>query len=72
MADEAQYVGFLEDLVTTVEIAERIGRSRQRVHQMVKEGKFPEPMGRVGNRLVWQAAEVDSWLDRNMSAVGRR
>ena len=65
MADRAEYVGFLEDLVTSVEIAAMIGKSRQRLHQMVKEGKFPPPMGRVGNRLVWQAAEVDSWVQRN-------
>lgn len=66
VADEPVWVGWLEDLVTTVEIAERIGKSRQRVHQMVQEGKFPEPAGRVGNRLVWQAADVDSWMERNM------
>jgi predicted DNA-binding transcriptional regulator AlpA len=52
----------LEDLVSGAEIARRLGVSTQRVHQMRDEDDdFPEPLGRVGNSIVWRWREVEKW-----------
>lgn len=72
MPDEAVWVGWLEDLVTSVEIAALIGVSRQRLHQMVREGKFPPPAGRVGGVDVWTHDGVDPWLLRELPHPYRR
>jgi hypothetical protein len=50
----------LEDLLTGADVARRLGVSTQRVHQLRQQPGFPEPIDRVGNYLVWRAADVDT------------
>jgi len=57
----------LEDLVTGGEIANRLGISRARLHQLAARPDFPEPLGRVGQSKVWRWSDVRIWLP----AVGR-
>jgi prophage regulatory protein len=57
----------LEDLVTGGEIANRLGMSRARVHQLATRPDFPEPLGRVGQSKVWRWSDIRAWLP----AVGR-
>ena len=67
-----------EDLVTVNEIAERLGRSRQSVNQLIAgdrgDGTFPQPLGRTkGHGRVWSWSEVADWagvdFDAETSAV---
>lgn len=45
----------------TAEIAELLGVSRQRVHQLTKLEGFPEPTVRLAGGDVWESADVEKW-----------
>jgi hypothetical protein len=58
------------DLVTQADIARKIGRSRQQVHQFIQgtrgPGGFPPPAGSVTDHSpLWFWAEVAEWLWNN-------
>lgn len=58
-----------DSLLTQAEIARKIGRSRQRVHQLILGGDFPPPVrarssGMSGQPL-WQWSAVAEWLCRH-------
>jgi predicted DNA-binding transcriptional regulator AlpA len=55
-----------EDLVAVNDIAERLGRSRQSVNQLIAgergDGSFPQPLSRTrGHARVWAWSEVAEW-----------
>lgn len=54
----------LDELVTGAELARRIGVSTQRVHQLRVEPGFPEPIGRVGQAIVWRWRDVKPWAEK--------
>ena len=47
--------------VRIVEIAELLGVSKQRAHQIADEPSFPAPVGREGQSRVWSRREVMAW-----------
>lgn len=51
----------LEDLVTTAEAARRLGVSRQRMSQLAQRDHFPDPLGRVGQAVVYRWPDVEAW-----------
>lgn len=58
------------DLVTSAEIARRLGRSRQSVQQLISgtrgEGDFPLPAaGITAKTMLWSWQEVAGWFLRN-------
>jgi predicted DNA-binding transcriptional regulator AlpA len=62
-----------EHLVTVNEIAERLGRSRQSVNQLIAgdrgDGTFPQPLGRTrGHGRVWSWSEVAEWAGVDFDA----
>lgn len=57
----------LADLVTGAEIARRLGMSTQRAHQLAARTDFPEPLGRVGNAIVWKWEAISCWARSNMN-----
>lgn len=62
-----------QDLVSTTDIADRIGVSRETVRVWTsgvakRKGRFPAPRGCVsGDIKVWGWAEVAEWLDANLA-----
>jgi predicted DNA-binding transcriptional regulator AlpA len=54
------------DLVDVSEVADLLGMSRQRVHQMCLAETVPTPAGYVGARRqrVWYRADILAWLER--------
>jgi predicted DNA-binding transcriptional regulator AlpA len=52
-------------LVGTVEIRERLGVSKQRVHQIVNQKGFPEPYAKVSGVTIWLATEVEAWIAKS-------
>jgi predicted DNA-binding transcriptional regulator AlpA len=50
------------DLVGTVEIRERLGVSKQRVHQIVNQKGFPDPVAHVSGVTIWLASDVEAWI----------
>lgn len=55
-------------MVAVAEIARMLGVSRQRVHQMLAAGDFPEPIAELAVGRVWRRADVEAWARK----TGRR
>lgn len=49
------------ELVGLVEVARRLGLTREWVRRLTNEGRFPEPVGHLGGRKVWRWAHVRRW-----------
>jgi predicted DNA-binding transcriptional regulator AlpA len=47
--------------VRIVEIAEILGVSKQRAHQIADEPGFPAPIERDGRGRLWSRREVERW-----------
>jgi predicted DNA-binding transcriptional regulator AlpA len=47
--------------IRVVEIAELLGVSKQRAHQIVDEEGFPAPVDREGQSRLWGRREVETW-----------
>jgi predicted DNA-binding transcriptional regulator AlpA len=54
--------------VRIVEIADLLGVTKQRVHQIADEEGFPPPVGEDGRRRLWNRREVQAWAKRWHSA----
>lgn len=54
----------MQDLVGAQEIAELLGVTRQRVHQLAKTERFPEPVARLSQGSVWKLRHVEKWRKR--------
>lgn len=56
-----------EDLVSQADIAQRRGRSRESISQLVQgergPGNFPRPRYFVADRGLWRWRDVESWFD---------
>jgi len=54
------------DLLGTQDIADLLGVSRQRAHQLVTREGFPSPAATVNKRTkMWDRAKVVAWADDN-------
>ena len=53
-----------EDLVGTSEIAELLGVTNQRVHQLAEQEGFPEPVAVLAAGRIWERADVEAWARR--------
>ena len=51
------------ELVSGAEIGRRLGVSREAVRLWRAKPGFPEPLGRVGQALVWDWANIQVWVD---------
>lgn len=49
------------ELVGVAEVAEMLGVTRQRVHQLVAGPGFPEPVARLSAGLIWLRSDVQRW-----------
>jgi predicted DNA-binding transcriptional regulator AlpA len=56
------------DLLSTVEIAELLGVTRQRVDQLSRSEEFPEPAAELAIGKVWTRDDILDWATK----VGRR
>jgi predicted DNA-binding transcriptional regulator AlpA len=50
------------DLMGTVEIRARLRVSKARVHQLVREKGFPEPVAKVSGTTIWLTKDVEAWI----------
>lgn len=53
--------GVAGHLMGLTEIAELLGVSRQRVHQLSKSPDFPEPTARLSAGLIWEREAIEAW-----------
>ena len=59
--------GAIESLVSVPEIADMLGVSGQRVHQLAATKAFPSPASDLAARRVWKRSDVEKWA----KATGR-
>lgn len=52
------------DLVGTAEIADMLGVTNQRVHQLSETDDFPEPVAVLAAGRIWKRADVEAWARR--------
>lgn len=50
-------------LVGTTEVAEILGVTRQRVHQLSVSPDFPRPQIELSAGKIWSREEIDRWVD---------
>jgi predicted DNA-binding transcriptional regulator AlpA len=55
------------DLVGVAEVADMLGLSRQRVHQLAAQQDFPPPVASLSAGLIWRRDDIRRWAKR----VGR-
>ena len=51
----------VQEMITSGQIAEMLGVSRARVHQLSDRPDFPPPSGRAGNYRLWDRAVIERW-----------
>jgi predicted DNA-binding transcriptional regulator AlpA len=56
--------GLMHHLVGTAEIAELLGVSRQRVHQLTSRDDFPAPVAVLASATIWEREAVEEWARR--------
>jgi hypothetical protein len=65
-----QIVG--SDLVSIVEVAEMLGVSRQRVHQILRAyPDFPEPEAELAVGRIWRRQPIADWMASHPRSTGR-
>lgn len=60
----------MPELVGAAEIADELGVSRQRVHQLRKLEEFPAPLAELGGGAIWDAAAVRKFVGSWTRQVG--
>jgi prophage regulatory protein len=53
------------ELMGTVEIRERLGVSKARVHQLVREKGFPDPVAKVSGVTIWLKSDIEAWIAKH-------
>lgn len=56
------------ELVGTKEIADMLGVSSQRVHQLLASPQFPKPLAVLSAGMIWDRADIEEWI----RSTGRR
>ena len=59
------------DLVGTTEVADLLGVSRQRIHELRKAGRFPQPMVELSGVPIWLRAAIVAFDEGWERKVGR-
>lgn len=50
------------DVMGVAEIARRLGVSRSRAAQIVREKSFPDPAAVLTGIVIWETADVEAWI----------
>lgn len=50
-----------DHLMGLTEVAELLGVTRQRAHQLSKASGFPEPTARLSAGLIWLRKDIEKW-----------
>ncbi|MGI8577764.1 MAG: helix-turn-helix transcriptional regulator [Nocardioidaceae bacterium] len=62
----------LPQLVSSPDVAEMLGVSRQRIHQLASTDGFPDPLYRLRTGPVWDAREIEHFARNWDRRPGRR
>jgi predicted DNA-binding transcriptional regulator AlpA len=66
------YRPYADELVSVPEVAEMLGVSRQRVHQIVRAYEdFPAPVAELALGRIWNREAVADWMSSQPRSTGR-
>lgn len=57
-------------LYGTHEIAQRLGRTRQRVQQLTQDPTFPTPYDTLHMGSVWRIEDIEAWIATHRPHAG--
>lgn len=57
-------------MMGVAEIAARLGVSRSRAAQIVRERTFPEPVARLTGMDIWLTDDVERWIREHRTTEG--
>lgn len=57
------------ELVGAAEIADMLGVSRQRVHQLAAKPGFPAPVARLSAGMFWRRHDIERWMQDDGRAL---
>jgi predicted DNA-binding transcriptional regulator AlpA len=49
------------------EVAQRLGVSRQRVHQLRSTPDFPDPVAMLAAGPIWESIDIEDWVAEHRS-----
>ena len=61
-----------DELLSGSDIAQRLGITRQRVHQLASRGRLPRPLVAFGTVTVWRWGDISDWASVQGRRVQRR
>lgn len=64
------FVAMGQHLMGSREIEQRLGVSRQRVHQLVTRADWPAPYDELAMGKVWRKEDVEAWIRRHRPDLG--
>ena len=66
------FLDMADELVSIVEVAEMLGVSRQRVHQLLRAyDDFPAPTAELAVVRIWRRSDVIAWISSHPRRTGR-
>jgi prophage regulatory protein len=65
-------VAVMHHLMGAAEIGARLGLSRQRVQQLIREPGFPKPEHELAMGKVWDTESIEAWIAENRPTMARR
>ena len=54
-------------LIRLKEVQNRVGLGRSTIYRWMDEGKFPRPHSLGGYAVAWLEADIDSWIDKQIT-----
>jgi predicted DNA-binding transcriptional regulator AlpA len=57
-----------DGLSTLRQVAARTRLHRQSIRRMVRQGRFPKPVGKIADKLMWSTFEVEGWIRDQLQA----
>jgi predicted DNA-binding transcriptional regulator AlpA len=61
----------VDELLSSSQVAKRLGISRQRVDQLVEAGRLPAPVGRSGRNRMWKESDIELAVAGSDPSSGR-
>jgi predicted DNA-binding transcriptional regulator AlpA len=56
-------VRVVDEVMGLTEVAEYLGITRQRVHQLARSETFPKPIAHLRAGLIWRTVDIELWAE---------
>ena len=49
------------------EVMKRVGYKRTRLYDLMKDGRFPEPVSLGARAIAWLSSDIENWMTERIS-----